>query len=198
MAVSVLAMTRAVKQRHDQGMTEESTEPDSAATRALDAAGYADDLDPHLAPFFQTWLDVFIFGSRLDARLRELAILRIMWRCDRAFEWGHHYRLARGAAVTREEVLAIRTPTPERDLDPVVATVVRAADEVVEVGTIGVDTMAALANVFDAPGLLDELLYVLAGYRMFATVAASRRESTATSHPVWPPDGVGPGAAQVV
>jgi hypothetical protein len=198
MAVSVLAMTRAVKQRHDQGMTEESTEPDSAATRALDAAGYADDLDPHLAPFFQTWLDVFIFGSRLDARLRELAILRIMWRCDRAFEWGNHYRLARGAGVTREEVLAIRTSTPDRDLDPAVATVVRAADEVVEVGTIGVDTMAALANVFDAPGLLDELLYVLAGYRMFATVAASRRESPATSHPVWPPDGVGPSDAQVV
>ena len=173
-------------------MTDENSPPRSPAAEALDAAGFTDEVDPHLAPFFRTWLDVFVFEGRLDARLRELAILRIMWRCDRAFEWGNHYRLVRQTGVTREEVLAIRTPTPDQDLDPPVATVIRAADEVVDDGVIGEHTMAALEQLFDAPGLLDEFLYVLAGYRMFATVSASKRDSPVTAHRPWPPDGVAP------
>jgi alkylhydroperoxidase family enzyme len=170
------------------------TEPESPAAQALDAAGYTDDLDPHLAPFFRCWLDTFIFRSRLDARLRELAILRIMWRCGQAFEWGNHYRHARQAGVTRAEVLAIRTSAPEHDLNGTLALLVGAADEVVDAGAVGATTMDELGAVF-APPLLDELLYVLAGYRMFATVSASKRAPHPSSHAPWPPDGIGPESA---
>lgn len=168
------------------------TPASSPAAAALERSGLARGMDPHLAPFFHTWLDTFIFGGRLDPRLRELAVLRIMWRCGQAFEWGNHYRFARDAGVTREEVVAIRTPEPARDLAGPVALVVRAADEVVDDGCVAEATMTELAVQFPGP-LLDELLYLLGGYRMFATVSASKREARASAHPLWPPDGVAPG-----
>lgn len=163
----------------------------STAAIALVRAGLDEGMDAHLAPFFHTWLDTFVFHGRLDPRLRELAILRIMWRCGQAFEWGNHYRFARDAGVTRAQVLAIRTPTPERDLDGAVAVVVRAADEVVDDGVVGEATMGALGELFPGP-LLDELLYLLGGYRMYATVSASKREGRPSPRAPWPPDGVGP------
>jgi alkylhydroperoxidase family enzyme len=162
---------------------------------ALDRVGAPAEIDPHLAPFFEVWLDTFLFHGRLDARLRELAILRVMWRCGRAFEWGNHYRIARNVGISREEVLAIRTSDPEHDLDGPVAVVVRAADEVVDDGCVSEETMAALPALFPDQ-LLSEFLFLLAGYRMFATVSASRREERAGSHPPWPPDGVAPPESQ--
>ena len=86
-----------------------------------------------------------------------------MWRCGQAFEWGNHYGLARSAGVTREEVLAIRTPDPDRDLDGPVAVVVRAADEVVDAGYLSEATMAALPAVFPDRNLQQEFLYLVAG-----------------------------------
>jgi hypothetical protein len=172
-------------------VTDPPDAPKSAAA-ALEVSGLGQPLDPHLAPFFETWLDTFIFKGRLDPKLREFAILRIMWRCGQAFEWGNHYRLARQAGVVREEVLAIRTPNPDRDLRGPVAVVVRAADDVVDAGCLGEDTMAAVRDLFRERTLLDEFLYLLGGYRMFAMVSASKREPRSSSHPPWPPDGVGP------
>ncbi len=171
-----------------------SPEPPGPEPSALERIGFAEGIDPHLAPFFETWLDTFIFHGRLDPKLRELAILRVMWRCGQAFEWGNHYGLARNAGVTRDEVLAIRTPDPDRDLDGPVAVVVRAADEVVDAGCLSEATMAALPAVFPDRNLQQEFLYLVSGYRMYATVSASRREPYRGERPPWPPDGVGPPA----
>jgi alkylhydroperoxidase family enzyme len=169
-----------------------SDERPTSEPSAFERVGAASDrVDPHLAPFFESWLNTFIFHGRIDATLRELTILRIMWRCDQSFEWGNHYRLARDAGVTDDEVLAIRTRAPGRDLDGALAVAVRAADEVVDDGCVAEMTMAALRALFPDRGLLDEFLYLLGGYRMFATVSASRRDRAGSGAP-WPPDGVGP------
>ena len=170
-------------------MTEE---PESSTAAAeLERTGLGRGMDPQLAPFFHAWLDTFIFHGRLDPKLRQLTILRVMWRCGQAFEYGNHYRIARTVGVSREEVLAIRTTAPQRDLDGNVAVVVRAADEVVDAGRISPETLDALESVFPGP-LLVEFLYLVAGYRMFATVGASRREEREATRAPWPPDGVGP------
>src|SRR5262245_21574631 len=114
-------------------------------------------MDPQLAPFFHAWLDTFIFHGRLDPKLRQVTILRVMWRCGQAFEYGNHYRIARNVGVTRDEVLAVRSPTPEQDLDGDIAVVVRAADEVVDEGRISERTMQELETVFPGP-LLHEFV----------------------------------------
>jgi alkylhydroperoxidase family enzyme len=149
-------------------------------------------IDAHLRPFFETWLDTFIYNGRIDPKLRELAILRVMWRCNQPFEWGNHYRQARRAGVSREDIVAIRTATPEDDLEGPVALVVRAADEVVDGGALSVRTLDELRKLIRQPATLNEFLYLIAGYRMFATVAASKHEPYRGNREPWPPDGIAP------
>jgi alkylhydroperoxidase family enzyme len=151
------------------------------------------DSNPQLRAFFECWLDTFLFKGQVDPRLRELTILRVMWRCNQSFEWANHYRLARNVGLSREDIVAIRTATPERDLDGDVAVVVRAADDIVDRGSLASDNYAAVRAVFTDPGVLSEFLYLVAGYRMFASVSATRHNTAEDSAlPVWPPDGVGP------
>ncbi|WP_041254161.1 carboxymuconolactone decarboxylase family protein [Frankia sp. EAN1pec] len=150
---------------------------------------------PRLRAFFECWLDTFVFNGSIEAGLRERAILRVMWRCARPFEWGNHYWLARAAGLSDEEILAVRTADPERNLADAVAQVVRAADEVVDLGYLTPETMAACRELFPDVGQLHEFLYLIAGYRMMATVSASTRHQhrgrERRGHQ-WPPDGIGP------
>jgi hypothetical protein len=150
------------------------------------------DPDPHLEPFFETWLRTFIYESRLDPQLRELAILRVLWRCRRPFEWGNHYRLARGAGTSRETIASIKTAQPDRDPDGPLAFVVRAADDIVDHGYITPGTVELLQTLFTGTGQLDEFMYLVAGYRMFASVSQSRPEVPPGQWMLWPPNGVAP------
>ena len=148
---------------------------------------------PQLRQFLECWLDTFLFKGKVDPQLRQRVILRVMWRCGQAFEWGNHYRLARQVGLSDADVLAVRTPDPAPGTPPAVVTVLRAADEVVDLGRIMPATMDACRELFTDPAVLQEFLYLVAGYRMFATVSASRGRAP-DGGPAWPPDGVGPPA----
>jgi hypothetical protein len=171
--------------------------PDEAA-RILDrhsgsTAGSPLAGNPQLRKFLECWLDTFILHGRVDPRLRQLTILRVAWRCDQPFEWANHYRRARMEGVTDEDVLAIRTPDPSRDLAGPVLVVVRAADEVVDLGLVTPQTYAACGEVFDDPAVLHEWLHLAAGYRMMATILNTTKPSVQDAGlPWWPPDGTAP------
>jgi Carboxymuconolactone decarboxylase family len=156
-----------------------------------DGAGHSSVLtDPRLRAFFECWLDTFIFHGAVDPRLRQLTILRVMWRTGRVYEWNNHYRLAHTLGISDAEVLAVRTDDPARDLVGPVGVVTRAADEVVDLGCVTPETMADLEIVFPNEVLRQEFLYVCAGYRMFASVSASSAELHDGAK--WLPDGAGP------
>ena len=148
---------------------------------------------PRLRAFFECWLDTFVFDGAVDARLREQAILRIMWRRGRADEWGNHYRLARRSGLTDDDVRAVRTDDVARDCSGPASAVLRAADDVVDDGRVSPATMSDLRAVFPDANLLQEFLYLVAGYQRFATVSASTPDEV--DGPTWPPDGIGPQAS---
>jgi hypothetical protein len=148
------------------------------------------DDHPALQTFVECWLETFLVKGKVDPRLREQAILRVMWRCDRAYEWANHYRLARRVGVTDVEILSLRCSDPRASLSGPAAVVAGAADEIVDLGVVTPETMVEVRTLFPDPGVLQEFLMMVAGYRMFATVSASvGRDPAAAS---WPPDGVGP------
>jgi alkylhydroperoxidase family enzyme len=154
------------------------------------------DRNPQLGAFMECWLDTFLFKGSVDPRLRELTILRVMWRCEQSFEWANHYRFARRLGVTDEEIIAARTTHPDADLAADAALVVRAADEMLDLGRLTAATYAAIQALFGDPGVVQEFLYLVGGYRMFAFVSATTGTSAAEHHlPLWPPDGVGPEVA---
>jgi hypothetical protein len=154
------------------------------------------DANPQLRTFIECWLDTFILNGTVDVRLRQLTILRLAWRSNQPFEWANHYKLAVRKGVTDDEIRAVQRDDPEMGLDGEARIVVRAADEVIDVGYLTPETYAACREVFEDPGVLHEFVHVAAGYRMQATILNTTRPSVvAAGLPWWPPDGVGPDGA---
>src|SRR5260370_17152317 len=53
-------------------------------------------------------------GSRLDPRLRELAILQVGYLTRSAWEFSHHVRIGREVGLTDDEIRAVADETPVR------------------------------------------------------------------------------------
>jgi 4-carboxymuconolactone decarboxylase len=174
---------------------------DSEAQRILDrnrnqASTSALDSHPQLRAYVQCFLETFLVHGRVDPRLREFAILRIAWRCNQPYEWAQHYKRGLTVGVTDADALGVRTAAPDRTLDEPERLVVRAADEVIDLGYLTPETYRACGDFFDDPGVLHEFVHLVAGYRMMATILNTTRPSIADAGlPEWPPDGVGPSEA---
>lgn len=78
------------------------------------------------------------FKSKLDPRLRELAILQVGWLERSPFEWSHHVKLGYDFGVTDDDIrgLIAETAGQPNTLDPLAKLVLRAAREITkDVGT---------------------------------------------------------------
>ena len=173
---------------------------DREAARIIDSrAGSSTsplDRNPQLRAFIECWLDTFILNGTVDVRLRQLTILRLAWRSNQPFEWANHYKLAARNGVTDDEVRALQRDDYADVLDDPARRVVRAADEIVDVGFVTPETYAACREVFEDAGVLHEWLHVAAGYRMQAAILNTTRPSVVAAKLAWwPPDGVGPDGA---
>ncbi|MBE1536771.1 carboxymuconolactone decarboxylase family protein [Actinomadura algeriensis] len=105
----------------------------------------------------------------LDARDRELLILRVGHRTNCRYQWTQHVGPARAAGLTREHLAAVAEGSgspvwDERDRD-----LLRAADRLVDDHTVDEDTWKRLAARFDERQLL-ELLFVVGSYVCLAMV----------------------------
>lgn len=149
---------------------------------------------PALGAYFQCFVDTFLRRGLLDPRLRELAILRIAWRCQQPYEWAQHYRLARKAGISDAEVLELRRGPARTPFSPAEQALLRAVDEIVDAGRLSPqgfeDCTRALGG---STTLAVEFLDLAAGYRMMATILHTTAPPLAQAGlPLWPPDGVGP------
>jgi AhpD family alkylhydroperoxidase len=81
-----------------------------------------------LRPFLQ--LGQAVLSSSLDARRREIAVLRVAHATDAGYEWAQHERLGRNAGLTDQEINAIATEEPVSSLDEEGNLICRVADEV--------------------------------------------------------------------
>src|ERR671935_2269847 len=113
-------------------------------------------------------------GSRLDPRLRELAILQVSFLTGSAWGFSHHVRIGREVGVTDEEIRAIAAETSGRPsmLDPLAKTVLRAAREMTVDLTISDETFAALGQELDNERLTD-LVVTISFYNGLIRLLAS-------------------------
>jgi alkylhydroperoxidase family enzyme len=96
-------------------------------------------------------------GSRLDPRLRELAILQIGYLTRSAWEFSHHVRIGREIGLTDDEIRAVGEETAGRPtgLDPVAKAVLRAAREMTDGVGLSDETFAELRRGLDNERLTD-------------------------------------------
>ena len=112
--------------------------------------------------------------SRLDPRLRQLAIMQVGWLARNAYEWSHHVRIGIEFGCSDADIRAIAVESAGRDsgLEPLPRLVLRGAREMFD-GAMSTGTFEALRPHLDAERLTD-LVVTIAYYcgvvRLLATL----------------------------
>ncbi len=114
------------------------------------------------------WL---VFGSHvlgkstLDARARELLILRTGWRCRSEYEWGQHVVIGKRAGLSDDEIKRIAQGPDAPAWEPFDAALLRAADELHDDSFISDATWQALSARYDERQMLD-LIFAVGQYTL--------------------------------
>ena len=106
-------------------------------------------------------------GGVLDARERELLILRTGFNCASDYEWGQHVRIAEQIGMGREEIARIADGPEAAGLAPEEALLLRAADELHQRAKISEQTWRELSEHYDERGLI-EIAMLVGHYHMVA------------------------------
>lgn len=131
---------------------------------------------PNGARAFSTLGGFIRHKSRLDPRLRELAILQVGWLARAPYEWSHHIKLGREFGVSDADIRALIEESKGREtiLDEPARLVLRAAREMTASGEASEATFAALGRHLDAERLVD-LVITIAFYNAVVRVLATLR-----------------------
>jgi len=86
------------------------------------------------------------YGSKLDPRLRELAILQVGWLARSPYEWSHHVKIGHDFGVSDDDIQALIDDTAGKPtkLDALSLMVLKAAREMNDAGAMSDATFASL------------------------------------------------------
>jgi alkylhydroperoxidase family enzyme len=148
--------------------------------------------DPELAKAVSDVLLTLLFRGKLDARLRELIIMRIGWATGSVYEWTQHWRIARQLGVEEADLLALRDwRSSDRFGEPEQA-ILAATDETLETGTISAETWKRCEAQLGSTEERLELAAAIGTWSLISSVVRSLGIPLEEGVAPWPPDGVGP------
>jgi alkylhydroperoxidase family enzyme len=129
---------------------------------------------PNAARAFSGLGQFIRYGSKLDPRLRELAILQVGWLARSPYEWSHHVKLGHEFGVSDDDVRALIDDTAGRatQLDDMSKMVLRAAREMTQDGAMADATFAALQQKLGNEQIVD-LTITIAFYNAVVRVLAT-------------------------
>ena len=102
------------------------------------------------------------YGSKLDPRLRELAILQVGWLARSPYEWSHHVKIGHDFGVTDDDIRAMIDETAGKatPLDDLTRTVLLAAREMTDLGGMTDATFATLQSALGNEQVVDLTLTI--------------------------------------
>ena len=103
-------------------------------------------------------------GSKLDPRLREMAIIQVGYLARSVYEYAHHIKIGFDFGVSEADIRAIADDTAGKptNLDPLAKAVLKAARELAEI-KLSDETFAVLRQHLDDERLID-LFYAICSY----------------------------------
>jgi alkylhydroperoxidase family enzyme len=115
------------------------------------------------------------YGSKLDPRLRELAILQVGWLAQSPYEWSHHVKIGHDFGVSDADIQALIDDTAGRTtpLDVLTQTVLKAAREIADDGAMTSPTFDALWSELGNEQIVDltiTISFYCAVVRVLATL----------------------------
>jgi alkylhydroperoxidase family enzyme len=148
---------------------------------------------PGVAQIFATVVEKLVFAGTLDARLRELELLRVAWLTDGVYEWSNHYPFSKGIGMSDTEILAVRH---WQDGDPALAAndrfLLQAVDGILDGLSPSESDVARLREIVGGDGPLMEFLIIPGIYHALATLTETLGIALDPGKVAWLPDGVAP------
>lgn len=148
---------------------------------------------PKVAKAVQDLLITLLFRGSLDARLRELVIMRLGWQTGSVYEWTQHWKVAVELGVSEEDLLAVRDWRASDRFNEADRAVLAATDETLADGAISPGTWADLESQIGDASVLIELVAAIGNWRMISSVLRSLEIPLEEGVEPWPPDGKIPG-----
>ena len=146
--------------------------------------------NPEMAQAVLTLLSQLLERNKLDARLRELVIMRIGWATGSAYEWTQHWRVATVTAnIPPEDVLAVRDWKNSTRLTAADKAVLAATDETLAGKSISDATWAEVVKAIPDPAHQVEFVVVMGNWTMFSMLLRNLRVPVEEGVMIWPPDG---------
>jgi alkylhydroperoxidase family enzyme len=129
---------------------------------------------PKAARAFHGLGDYIRYGSKLDMRLRELAILQVGWLARAPYEWSHHVKLGLDFGVTEADIQALIDDTAGKptQLDVLTHLVLQSAREMTTQGEMEAATFTALQKALGNEQVVD-LTITIAFYNAVVRVLAT-------------------------
>lgn len=175
-----------------------------AAAAAAKAAGVSEQMaplsvfrvllhHPVVAEELASTLTTLLFrGNRLDARLRELIIMRIGWKTGSVYEWTQHWRVARGLDIPAADLAATRDWRNAPSLSEADKAVLQATDDTLESGMISDAAWDACCVHLPSEAERIELVIAIGNWTMFSQLLKSLRIPLEPGIEAWPPEGEAP------
>ena len=147
---------------------------------------------PRLAKQVHDLLMSLLVGAELDARLRELIIMRIGWATGSVYEWTQHWRVALQLGVEESDLLAVRDWQDHSHWSDADQAILRATDETLANGSISAETFSECAKHLRSDAEQLELLGAIGTWRMISQILKSLDVPLEDGVAPWPPDGLAP------
>ena len=148
---------------------------------------------PQLARAVNDLLATMLWHGSLDARLRELVIMRIGWLTACEYEWTQHWRVATRLGVTADDLLGVRDWQQHHAFGPTERAVLAATDDVVRDGAVSAESWAACERELQSDKtVLVELVTAISAWRMVSSILQSLDVPLEDGVAGWPPDGRAP------
>ncbi|MGZ8764800.1 MAG: carboxymuconolactone decarboxylase family protein [Acidimicrobiia bacterium] len=144
---------------------------------------------PGLAKPVNDFLSWLLLHGTLDARLRELVIMRIGWRTRSHYEWAQHWRIAGHFGVSEADLVGVRDWAAQDSFGPAERAVLAATDETLSDGVVSEATWRTCEEHAGGTDALLELVTVIGGWQMISTILRTLEIPLESGVAAWPPDG---------
>jgi len=131
---------------------------------------------PDMARAFNGVGNFIRFKSKLNPRLRELAILQVGWLEKSEYEFTHHVRIGKEFGVTDEDIAALMVETEgiQSRLEPLARAILKGAREITRNLEMSMTTFAEIKRHLSNEEMVD-LVLTIAFYNAVVRVLATMK-----------------------